>query len=299
MGDTTSPTSIEESAPMSSKEHPDGQPERDRSPDLHQGWSLSWRGALRALGCAAIVVLAALTSGVGGAVVADEGVATVPFLLGSGSSPALDIIVVQECYVAESGPDPDNDGLTTARERQLGTNPQRSDTDGDAYWDGDEVIHGYDPLDPREYPIRDSDGDLLTNKQEIQQFGTDPLFRDSDRDGVWDGEEVNAGTDPLDPSVHSGRFTGGTPDSDGDGLADQLERNLGTNPNVQDTDGDAYWDGDEVINGFDPLDPRDYPLRDSDGDLLTNKQEIQQTGTDPLFRDTNRDGVWDGAEFMC
>lgn len=43
----------------------------------------------------------------------------------------------------------------------------------------------------------DSDGDGLTDGQE-QLAGTDPLNPDTDRDGSLDGEEVAAGTDPLD-----------------------------------------------------------------------------------------------------
>lgn len=43
-------------------------------------------------------------------------------------------------------------------------------------------------------------------------------------------------------------------DSDGDGLTDFEESNqYGTNPNNSDTDGDGFSDGDEVKNGYDPL----------------------------------------------
>lgn len=44
-------------------------------------------------------------------------------------------------------------------------------------------------------------------------------------------------------------------DSDNDGLSDQDEINLWhTDPNNPDTDGDGYLDGDEVKNGYNPLD---------------------------------------------
>ncbi|MBW2290039.1 MAG: IPTL-CTERM sorting domain-containing protein [Deltaproteobacteria bacterium] len=36
-----------------------------------------------------------------------------------------------------------------------------------------------------------------------QPFATDPGDRDTDNDGWWDGAEVDAGTDPLDPGDHS------------------------------------------------------------------------------------------------
>lgn len=45
-----------------------------------------------------------------------------------------------------SGMDSDNDGLNDAREEELGTNRNNSDTDGDGYLDGAEVDSGHDPL---------------------------------------------------------------------------------------------------------------------------------------------------------
>lgn len=49
--------------------------------------------------------------------------------------------------------DTDKDGLPDARERILGTNPNKADTDGDGYSDGEEVLkYGSDPLDPKSTP---------------------------------------------------------------------------------------------------------------------------------------------------
>jgi len=42
-------------------------------------------------------------------------------------------------------------------------------------------------------------------------------------------------------------------DTDGDGLSNAQEQELGTDPENADTDGDGYTDGDEVTNGFSPL----------------------------------------------
>ncbi|MDP3963993.1 MAG: L,D-transpeptidase family protein [bacterium] len=47
--------------------------------------------------------------------------------------------------MALSEEDADMDGLTVEMEGRYGTDPVRSDTDGDGYLDGDEVGHGYDP----------------------------------------------------------------------------------------------------------------------------------------------------------
>ncbi len=43
--------------------------------------------------------------------------------------------------------DTDNDGLTDDAERRLGTNPRNDDTDADSYLDGEEVEHGFSPLE--------------------------------------------------------------------------------------------------------------------------------------------------------
>ena len=70
----------------------------------------------------------------------------------------------------------------------------------------------------------------------------DPLDDDSDDDGLGDGDEVAAGTDPW------------ATDSDGDGLSDGDEIALGVDPLEADSDGDGISDGDEVALGLDPAD---------------------------------------------
>jgi len=73
--------------------------------------------------------------------------------------------------------DPDNDGLLTSREMELGTNPDKRDTDGDLLPDGWEVARGLDPL---------------------QHDGDAALALDPDGDGVSIADELAAGTDPMD-----------------------------------------------------------------------------------------------------
>lgn len=69
-------------------------------------------------------------------------------------------------------------------------------------------------------------------------------------------------------------------DSDDDDLGDAREAGLGTNPNNFDTDGDGLSDGNEVNDyGTNPLAP------DSDGDGLTDRYEVDH-GLDPLVADS-------------
>ncbi|MBA3450228.1 MAG: hypothetical protein H0T18_03335 [Chloroflexia bacterium] len=98
----------------------------------------------------------------------------------------------------------------------------------------------------------DSDGDGISDSEEIDIFGTDPGSADSDLDGVSDGDEIAIGTDPL--------FADNIAiDSDGDGLLDGDEAAFGTDPGDADSDGDGVFDGDEVALGSDPLDPNSVP----------------------------------------
>jgi hypothetical protein len=96
-------------------------------------------------------------------------------------------------------------------------------------------------------------------------------------------------------------------DTDGDGLDDETERALGTDPRNPDSDFDGILDGAEACFGFtdgradavvampavlctDPLNA------DSDFDGLTDSDELYVTGTDPLNPDSDGDGIPDGQD---
>ncbi|MBI2439911.1 MAG: OmpA family protein [Lentisphaerae bacterium] len=98
--------------------------------------------------------------------------------------------------VAGGALDSDADGLSDEEERALGTDPNNPDTDGDGLTDGEEVkIYKTDPLNP------DTDYDGLNDGEEIHKYKTNPLVRDTDKGGVADGHEVKEdSTNPLDPS---------------------------------------------------------------------------------------------------
>jgi len=125
---------------------------------------------------------------------------------------------------------------------------------------------GFGALPPGGDDGTDTDGDGLTDAEEIFIWGTDPRLPDTDFDGLSDAGETAAGTDPR------------APDSDGDGLADGID----PDPLVwDDPDGDAGNDGlgylFEVIHGLDPA--ADNAL-DSDGDGWADWKELM-AGTDP------------------
>ncbi len=70
--------------------------------------------------------------------------------------------------------DPDRDGLTNLQEFQIGTDPTNRDTDGDGLSDGDEV----------------------------NTYHTNPLLADTDGDSIPDGVEVQTATNPLDKNSY-------------------------------------------------------------------------------------------------
>ena len=130
---------------------------------------------------------------------------------------------------AEALADNDNDGVPAYMEEYFGTSNEKNDTDGDGVSDFDELF----------------------------RIRTEPLEQDSDGNGVSDGDE----------------------DADGDGIANKNEAKQGTNIAKADTDSDGLKDGDELKTyGTDPL---NY---DSDGDGMYDGDEVAQ-GTDPLQAD--------------
>lgn len=125
----------------------------------------------------------------------------------------------------------------------------------------------------------DSDGDGLTDNDEVSVHLTDPNKADSDDDGLDDKEEIELESDPLDA------------DTDNDTLQDGIEVSLHlTNPLKKDTDGDTIDDNDELDQGLNPR------KTDSDDDGLQDDFEQATSNTDPLNDDSDSDGLTDGEE---
>src|SRR6266404_5661805 len=96
---------------------------------------------------------------------------------------------------------------------------------------------------------------------------------DSDGDGIPDDAEITLGLDPHNP-------VDAQEDFDRDNLTNLQEFLLGTDIRKADTDGDGLSDGDEVNTYHtNPL------LADTDGDLITDGVEVQ-TGSNPLDRNS-------------
>jgi hypothetical protein len=193
--------------------------------------------------------------------------------------------------------DPDSDyspntGINDGDETTQSTDPtnpsdDKSDWDGDGLYNGKEDFNGNGILDAGE--------NYLTNPKVASWLPNYPYGGfDSDNDGLSDGVEVGAGSDPMNQH------------SDSDGIRDDKEKDWNKDTdgdgaiNAMDTDSDD--DGldddeeDENKDGVVDSSETDPTLVDTDGDQLSDYDEIYVYETDPIVQDMDSDTLSDGEE---
>ena len=174
--------------------------------------------------------------------------------------------------------DSDNDGIPDAIERGPdGNSPRDSDDDGLS-----------------DYRDTDSDDDGIPDAVERGPSGESP--RDSDADGLPDYRDRDSDNNGIPDAVELGpdgkRLS---QDTDGDGIPDFWETFYHTNP-TNALDSTMHPPGDQLIYllkylfGLNPFTP------DTDGDGLSDYDELFVYGTNPLLADTDGDGMPDAWE---
>ncbi len=137
------------------------------------------------------------------------------------------VLIDNLAVVAGANSDTDGDTLPDAWEYgQIGSLSQTaiSNTDGDAFNNAAELANGTSPV------ASDSDGDGLSDSNEVTVHLTNPNVADPDLDTISDSEEIILGADGFV-----------------------------TNPNLADTDGDTFSDEEEIADGADPTNAASFP----------------------------------------
>jgi len=202
--------------------------------------------------------------------------------------------------------------------------PEPGDAEGR---EGDRSPFGDLPVPPYREPNpqnrnSDVDCDGIPDWEELV-LGTNPLLRDTDGDGIWDGIEIGrhfspdplcanffpqgllpptTRTNPLRQDTDCDGISDGDEDKNKNGRVDPGE----TDPSNPDTDKDGLWDGTElqVTPGMILLGGQMVPL--TTRDELCESRQLQRASadcpqdfrrkTDPTDADTDKDGIPDGVE---
>ncbi len=197
----------------------------------------------------------------------------------------------------------------TGNEGGLSTNRLLFDTDGDGLCDGNATVFtctGNEGTAGSNPTLTDTDGDGLSDPVEYLTLHTDPANNDTDGDGVPDGIEAPGGS-PVNTDG-DGFIDALDKDSDGDGLCDGNitlsgcdgnEVTQGSNRLVVDTDGDGLCDGLQTVGacvGAEMAAGTNANNPDTDGDFINDRIEFLVGGTNPHDDDTDDDGIIDGNE---
>ncbi len=165
-------------------------------------------------------------------------------------------------------------------------NPNLADTDGDGIPDGTEILQaifekyreGKDILDDEMLLLWEAEPipeGLTPELSQLLFYRSNPCLRDTDGDGLEDGEE----------------------DANKNGICDLETHEERSCAYLADTDGGGENDGDEIASGRDPynkLDDKTDSL-DTDGDGLLDEYE-KENFLNPYITDTDGDGLEDGVE---
>ncbi|WP_217639180.1 thrombospondin type 3 repeat-containing protein, partial [Haloarchaeobius iranensis] len=229
--------------------------------------------------------------------------------------------------IVDGNEDFDDDGLITAFEVGLGTEPFDPDSDDDGLHDGFEANYSVISAvsadtddDNVSDAAEDHDSDTLTNLRE-QQVGASPVSNDTDGDGLLDAFEVNqtltapdgansnSSATPSDEGANN--LSDASEDLDGDGLSNLEEQEIGTDPLAVDTDEDGLVDGYEVnVTGTSPLlndsDSVETPVNESGDTVIDGLEDFDDDGviafhewyynTSPFSADTDADNLSDRYE---
>ncbi|MDQ4068784.1 MAG: hypothetical protein M3203_04820 [Actinomycetota bacterium] len=204
----------------------------------------------------------------------------------------------------DSARDTDNDGLddrfevligwevrTPLGRREVHSKCSRADSDGDGLTDIQEApgmikkdANGMVLIDAANAPRRNSGSPEGSIEAALEDPVTDPVSKDTDVDGLADNFELTPYKNALkygDTDATLQPTSPEHPDTDADGLSDGVERKLGGNPRADDSEG----------------------FTDSDGDGLTDAQEVGDDNGDFEIGDDeqgavdhNGDGVIDPDE---
>lgn len=199
------------------------------------------------------------------------------FMFDFNTTISKDIRLYARWYDINDTTDSDNDGLPDGLEYSCGTDPFNEDTDGDGLTDYEELsLLNYNPLaqdtdgngipDGRE----DFDGDGLDNLAEKER-GTDMCSEDTDYDDLTDYDEIYIyHTDPL-------KY-----DTDNDGVDDGTEVRIGSNPLSAETSFSTVTESTRVAEGHDDEIDISVSMNSPAGAAGTLRTTAASSSTNPL-----------------